>query len=197
MDNLVKKLNECKIKVEYVAINELKPAEYNPRKLTEAEERDLTNSIKEFGLVDPLIVNNAKGRENVIIGGHQRYYIAKKLGIKQVPVVYITINDLKKEQELNLRLNKNLGEWDYDLLANFDEDLLKNVGFSDKEISNITFDDIDDFYIDEGKLRNQYSVVIKCFSEIERNKVMAILGIKKPSIKAKEFLKLQEDKKNV
>jgi len=193
----MEKLNEGKIKVEYVSINELKPAEYNPRKLTDAEAKDLTNSIKEFGLVDPIIVNNAKGRENIIIGGHQRYYIAKKLGIKQVPIVYITISDIKKEQELNLRLNKNLGEWDYDLLANFDEELLKNVGFSDKEISNITYDDIDDFFIDEEKLRNQYSVVIKCFSETEKNKVMQILGIKKPSIKAKEFLKLQEDKKNV
>jgi len=187
---------EYKIDIEYVAINELKPAEYNPRKLTEAEERDLTNSIKEFGLVDPLIVNNAKGRENVIIGGHQRYYIAKKLGIKQVPIVYITINDIKKEQELNLRLNKNLGEWDYDLLANFDEDLLKNVGFSDREISSIVFDDVENFFVDEGNLRNQYSIVIKCFSENEQKKVMQILGINKPSINAKEFLKLKKENEN-
>jgi len=161
MGDLVKKLNEGKIKVEYVAINELKPAEYNPRKLTEAEAQDLTNSIKEFGLVDPLIVNNAKGRENVIIGGHQRYHIAKKLGIKLVPVVYITISDIKKEQELNLRLNKNLGEWDYDLLANFDEELLKNVGFDDIEITKLIdgFLEKEEIEIEETeKLENKLNI---------------------------------------
>ena len=147
MGDFVKKLNEGKIKVEYVEIDKLKPAEYNPRKLTESEERDLTNSIKGFGLVDPIIVNNAKGRENIIIGGHQRYHIAKKIGIKQVPVVYVSISDLKKEQELNLRLNKNLGEWDYDLLANFDEELLKNVGFSDIELTKLI-----DGFLEKGEI---------------------------------------------
>lgn len=45
--------------------------------------------------------------------------------------------DIKKEQELNLRLNKNLGMWDYDLLANFDEDILLDVGFEQDELNRI------------------------------------------------------------
>jgi len=54
-----------------------------------------------------------------------------------MPVVYVNIPKLKKEQELNIRLNKNLGQWDWDLLANFDEELLLKVGFEAGELDNI------------------------------------------------------------
>jgi len=123
--------------MEKVNINDLKPAEYNPRKASSKEKDDLKKSIKEFGLVDPIIVNSAKNRKNVIIGGHFRVKMAKELGITEVPVVYVNIPDEKKERELNLRLNKNLGQWDWDMLANFDEEQLKEVGFSEKDINNV------------------------------------------------------------
>jgi DNA modification methylase len=43
-----------------------------------------------------------------------------------------------KEKELNIRLNKNLGEWDFDALANnFDEELLRLTGFDDKDLDKI------------------------------------------------------------
>ena len=91
-----------------VKINELKAAEYNPRKMSEKEVQDLTDSIKEFGLVEPIVVNNYPGRENIIVGGHQRFNIAKQEGFTEMPVVYVSLDE-KKEKELNLRLNKNLG----------------------------------------------------------------------------------------
>ena len=40
------------------------------------------------------------------------------------------------ERELNLRLNKNQGEWDVDLIASLDSDLLVKVGWDDEEIDN-------------------------------------------------------------
>lgn len=120
-----------------VKISELKPAEYNPRAMTEKEAKDLENSLTEFGMVEPIVVNSAEGRQNVIIGGHQRYEIHKKLNRETIPVVYVNIPDLKKEQELNIRLNKNLGHWDFDMLANFDEELLKMSGFESEELDKI------------------------------------------------------------
>jgi len=54
-----------------------------------------------------------------------------------MPCVYVNVPDEKKEKELNLWLNKNLGEWDMDLLANLDEDLLKDVGFTSEELDKI------------------------------------------------------------
>lgn len=124
------------LKIEHITISSLKEADYNPRKMTEKQESDLTESIKRFGLIDPLLVNNYKDRENIVIGGHQRLKIAKKLKFTEVPVVYVSLPP-DKEKELNLRLNKNLGEWDYDLLKEFDTDLLLDIGFDEVDLSNI------------------------------------------------------------
>jgi len=105
--------------------------------MTEKEAMDLERSIVEFGIVDPLIINCAEGRENVIIGGHQRYKIYQKLNYEMVPVIKVNIPDLEKEQELCLRLSKNTGSWDWDMLANLSEDLLKEVGFESEELDKI------------------------------------------------------------
>lgn len=120
-----------------VNVNDLKPAEYNPRQASESEAEALKESLKRFGFVDPLIVNEAKNRKNVVIGGHFRLKMAKELGYGSVPIVYVNIPDIERERELNLRLNKNLGSWDYNLLANFDEDMLQEVGFSSEELDKI------------------------------------------------------------
>lgn len=131
--------------IRQVKISELNPAPYNPRRWSEDAIRDLTESIKRFGMVDPLVVNEAEGRKNVVIGGHFRLKVVKDLGWEEVPVVYVNIPDIEREKELNLRLNKNLGAWDWELLKEFDEDLLKDVGFSDVEIEkNIFFEDYQD-----------------------------------------------------
>lgn len=125
------------LKIEYVSIGTLKPNEYNPKKMTEKEAKDLERSIIEFGIVDPFICNKAEGREGIIIGGHQRYKIYQKLKYQEVPVIWLNIPDIKKEQELCLRLSKNTGSFDYDLLVNFDEDLLKNIGWESEELDKI------------------------------------------------------------
>lgn len=53
-----------------------------------------------------------------------------------MPVVYVNIPEVEREKELNLRLNRNSGEWDFDLLKDFDLDLLLDVGFEELELSN-------------------------------------------------------------
>jgi DNA modification methylase len=123
--------------VTYQNVKELNPAPYNPRKWSNDAIAQLTDSIKSFGLVDPILVNGSPDRKNVVIGGHFRLKVAKDLGIKEVPVVYIDIPDIEREKELNIRLNKNLGDWDYELLAEFDETLLSTIGFDSEEIDAI------------------------------------------------------------
>ena len=100
-------------------------------------------SIKRFGLVDPIIINSAPNRKYIVIGGHQRLKVAKKLGFKKVPVVELDISDLNKEKELNLRLNSNTGEWDYEMLKQLDINLLLDVGFNDQELSSIWDDNLE------------------------------------------------------
>lgn len=109
-------------------------AEYNPRQLTKDQYSQLKDSITRFGLVDPLIVNKNKERKNILVGGHQRFKIAKEMGIDEIPCVEVDLT-LDAEKELNIRLNKNVGEWDYDALANyFDVGELTDWGFSNDEL---------------------------------------------------------------
>jgi len=68
----------------------------------------LQDSITRFGVVDPILINSAPKRKNVVIGGHMRLKALKALKYKEVPVVQVHIPDLEKEKELNLRLNQTL-----------------------------------------------------------------------------------------
>lgn len=131
---------ENKLTVEQVAIEVLKPADYNPRKWTDNARKGLTASLGEFGFVQPIVVNSAPNRYGVIVGGNFKLDIAKEKGMKTVPVVWVNIPDIKKEKELNLRLNKNQGEFDNDLLAEFEASMLADVGFDSKELDKIFAD---------------------------------------------------------
>jgi hypothetical protein len=125
---------------------ELIGAEYNPRELTDKQYRDLKDSLQRFGFVDPILVNKHKDRDNIIVGGHQRTRVAEDLGIKEVPTVEVNLT-LDQEKELNIRLNKNSGQWDMDALANyFDSVELVEWGFDDSELVGFVSDeDIDAF----------------------------------------------------
>lgn len=110
--------------------------------MTENERRDLEDSIKEFGAVVPVILNAGK-RSGVLIGGHQRVSIYADLGIEEIDVM-VPSRELseKEEKTLNLRLNKNTGSWNEDLLKEMDMNLLLEVGFGDEELQSL-FDDVD------------------------------------------------------
>ncbi len=167
------KLNNVtdKIAVEYVALSSLRSPEINPRQWTKEATAQLEESITSFGVIDPLLVNSAPKRKGVIIGGNFRAKVAKKLGIKEVPVVWINIPDLKRETELLLRMNRNVGDWSYSLLAEFDPDLLKSVGFSSVEMDNI-------FAIDDTP------------EQFDLQKELAKLDIKKVTIKKGEIYEI-------
>ncbi|MBA7665695.1 hypothetical protein ES703_73769 [subsurface metagenome] len=129
-------------------ISELNSAEYNPRQATEKQAQDLDHSLTKFSLADPIVIN----KNNTIIGGHFRINILKKKNSHGEVDVRVPNRLLTKEeeQELNLRLNKNLGDWDFDLLANYEEDLLLDVGFEKGELDEIFGLEIDeDYNVDE------------------------------------------------
>lgn len=125
------------IHVEYADVKDLKPASYNPRKWDKEAITNLTKSIRKYGLVDPLVVNGAPERRGVVIGGHFRLKVAKDLGITNIPVVYVSIPDIEVEKDLNLRLNRATGDWDWELLKSFDMKLLTDVGFTSEELDRL------------------------------------------------------------
>jgi DNA modification methylase len=125
------------LRIKHVSPATLRAAEYNPRKWDKEAQQHLKESIERFGVVDPILVNDAPGRKGIVIGGHFRLSVIKELGLKTVPVVYITIPEIEREKELNLRLNQNVGAWDEKLLAEFDEAFLSTIGFSSEDLDNI------------------------------------------------------------
>tara|TARA_R100000963_G_C4632423_1_gene97192 strand:+ start:831 stop:1322 length:492 start_codon:yes stop_codon:yes gene_type:complete len=132
------------MKIEQIKASKLKPATYNPRQISTKQYKDLKNSITKFGLVDPIIVNK---NGYVVIGGHQRLKVLNEMQTDTIPCVVLDLSK-EKERELNVRLNKNTGDFDIDILANeFDIDELVDWGFKhidlDVNIDKIEEDDKD------------------------------------------------------
>lgn len=114
-------------------IRDLVPWEGNPRKITEKQAQDLRASLDRFGVADIPVVD----ADGTIVGGHQRCAILMAQGKGDMEVdVRIPSRKLTDEEfaELNLRLNKNVGSWDFDVLANMDENLLLSIGFDEEEL---------------------------------------------------------------
>ena len=118
------------------AIRDLIPYEVNPRQITNKQAKDLKASLAKFGIADPLIINT----DNMIIGGHQRKKILETLlGYDPDYQIDVRVPDrelsIDEARELNVRLNKNVADWDFDILANnFELDDLLDWGFDKQEL---------------------------------------------------------------
>lgn len=115
------------MKIENMLIKDIKPYERNAKKHDETQIKNVMESIKQFGIAQPLVID----KDDVLIIGHCRLIACKRLKMKEVPVV--RMDDLTQEQVDKLRLldNKlNESEWDFDLLA---EDV-PTLDFSDFDI---------------------------------------------------------------
>lgn len=137
---LVMTNHNYKLEVQYVAVGNLKENAYNPKRFDKEALDGIRESITRFGFADPLVVNSNDDRKNILIGGHARLKIAKELGFETVPVVYVNLTE-EKEVGLNLRLHKNQGVLDLELLAKFDETLLADIGFNSEELDSIFNED--------------------------------------------------------
>ena len=131
---MAKKTVNQEMKIKTRKISDLIRAEYNPRELTKEQQNQLTDSLKRFGLVDPIIVNTHKDRKNILVGGHQRMKVWESMGNETIPTVEVNLN-LEKEKELNVRLNKNTGQFDMELIQeHFETDDLIEWGFDAEEL---------------------------------------------------------------
>jgi hypothetical protein len=131
----------------------------NPRWMPDVTREALQASLREFGVVEPVIVNT---RTNQIVGGHQRVDAAAEVGEKIMPVVLIDV-ELAKETALNLLLNKARGSWDYDklaqMLSGMEPEDLALTGFSDDEVESIvaSFEPDTEILAEEGVYQDIYN----------------------------------------
>lgn len=176
---------------EEIDITEINPAEYNPRKFTQEQFAELSKSIDRFNLADPLVINT----DRTLIGGHFRLQVLKKKGVTKVSV-RVPNRPLTKEEEteLNLRLNKNTGDWDKKRLVKLDPLLLKDIGFTDQQIriaekqtdlAPLTQPDLHATLIFQMSFTDQ-QVVLDAFKKAgDQNKEQALLKICKAYLTAK------------
>ena len=141
-------MQKLKWHTEQRIINDLIPYKENPRTMTEKQKNDLGESLKRFNLMSIPVINT----DNTIISGHQRMKILQLVGRGKEEIdVRVPNRKLTKDEfrEANLRENKNLGGWDWDILANFDEELLLDVGFTEEELEDPTFETTEDIEKEE------------------------------------------------
>jgi ParB family chromosome partitioning protein len=85
-------------KTNKLSLSDIVPNKYQPRKNFEEENlEDLTNSIKERGVIQPIIVrhSNKESSKYEIIAGERRWLAARKAGLHDIPVVVTDVDDLK------------------------------------------------------------------------------------------------------
>jgi len=85
-------------KTNKLSLSDIVPNKYQPRKNFDEENlEDLTNSIKERGVIQPIIVrhSNTESSKYEIIAGERRWLAARKAGLHDIPVVVTDVDDLK------------------------------------------------------------------------------------------------------
>ena len=111
-------IGETKIETQknQLSISDLIPNKFQPRKIFDKNNLiDLTNSIKERGILQPIIVRKSKENKSKfeIIAGERRWLAAQRVGLHNVPVVITEANDLKS---LEFALVENVQRHDLNAL---------------------------------------------------------------------------------
>jgi len=99
--------------IRMMAVADLVPAPYNPRRVLKPSDpryKKLAASLREFGLVEPLVWNEATGH---VVGGHARLAILKEMGTSEVPVSVVRLSP-EREKALNVVLNNHEAQGRYD-----------------------------------------------------------------------------------
>jgi DNA modification methylase len=153
--------------IEIKKISELTPAPYNPRESTEKQESQLKQSLKKFGVVEPIIYNKQTGH---IVGGHFRVRELQKLGYTEIECVIVDLSE-EDEKELNIRLNANTGQWDWDELANnFELDDLNDWGLEVPNMKHELEAEEDDFDVDADGIETD--IVVGDLFEIGEHRLL-------------------------
>jgi hypothetical protein len=120
LDSIVRRASALqRLTIEYVAVDAIKPNDYNPNRQSPEELKMLTESITEDGFTQPIVVQRAT---NEIVDGEHRWRVARLKGLETVPVVFV---DMTPEQMRisTLRHNRARGSEDQELVTQVLRDL--------------------------------------------------------------------------
>lgn len=118
------------LKIEYIAVDDLKPYEKNNKKHEDFDIGEIAKSISKYEMIDPVGI---WGKDNTIVEGHGRVLACKQLGIDKVPCIRLDHLTDEQRREYAIVHNKSseLALYDFDNLA--DE-------LADLDLSDFDFD---------------------------------------------------------
>ncbi|EAC3109988.1 ParB/RepB/Spo0J family partition protein [Listeria monocytogenes] len=120
--------------VQNIAIKEIKPNPYQPRKIFDAKAiNELRDSIKIHGVLQPIILRNTD-KEYEIVVGERRYRAAKEAKLKEIPAV---VRDLTEEEMMELSVIENLQREDLSPLEEAEsyQFLMKKLGLTQAKLA--------------------------------------------------------------
>ena len=160
-----------------VLVSSLERNKYQPRKFFDVENlNELTNSIKERGIIQPIVVRKSKNdpEKFEIIAGERRWLAAQNAGLHEVPVVIVNADDLKS---LEFAIVENVQRKDLNPIEeaqgyqrlidefNYDQDkVAKFIGKSRAHVTNclrlLTLPKEVISFIEEGKLTQGHAKIL-------------------------------------
>lgn len=115
------------MEIQTIKINEIKLNPNNPRLIKDDKFNKLVQSIKDFPEmlnIRPIVVND----DMVILGGNMRFKACKEAGLKEVPIIKASGLSAEKQREFLIKDNVSGGEWDFELLKEWDALELESWG---------------------------------------------------------------------
>ncbi len=125
-----------KAQIVHLPISCLKFLERNPNKMSPQDLADLRDSLETFSAVEPAVINLFPGREFIIVGGNHRVQGAQEMNWPTFPCVFVYL-DADQEMKLVLRLKKNQGKFDDDILRSLPIEMLEDSGFHETDLESL------------------------------------------------------------
>jgi ParB-like chromosome segregation protein Spo0J len=156
------------LKLQAMPIGELVEYKLNAKLHPPAQIKQIENSIKKFGMNDPIAIDEMT---KVIIEGHGRLMACRNLGIKEVPVITLSHLDEKQQRAYRIAHNK------INMNSGFDNDILlqdirlltiEEIGFTGLELPDIKLlldNDMPSPKDLSDRIINSYEIIISCENE--------------------------------
>lgn len=119
-------MSKAKVEIVKMRLSDLKPAEYNPRRISEEAFEGLGHSISRFGLLANIVWNKRSGN---IVGGHQRYRHLLDMGETETEVIVVDLDD-NEEVALNITLNNR------EVRGDFTKDVVEQLRVSEAQLGS-------------------------------------------------------------
>jgi hypothetical protein len=177
------------MEAQILKISEIKLNPENPRLIKDDKFKKLVNSIKEFPemlKIRPIVVN----KDMIILGGNMRFKACKEAGLKEIPV--IIANELTSDQEREFLIKDNVsgGEWDWNLLNDWDKDELDAWGLDVPELKETEKLSILEFESIYYEPKNKPEINLEnCLNLDKFNKKIEIINDSNLDDNAKELMK--------